>query len=98
MLAPFSLCLLLSAGLSQAVNVYLSPSPNFLRSSLSPGEASAALSRHLGLEQFEPLQDAFNLGHEEWFVGKGSKNALLITLEESDVQGPLHFGIYSTVA
>jgi len=97
MLAPFSLGLLLSAGLSQAVNVYLSPSPNFLRSSVSPADASAALSRHLGLEQFEPLQDASNLGHEEWFVGQGLKNALLITLEESDVQGPLYFGVYFAV-
>jgi len=81
----FSLGLLLSASLSQAVNVYLSPS-NYFPSPLSPADASAALSRHLGLEQFEPLLDASNLGHEEWFVGQGSKNALLITLEETDLQ------------
>ena len=98
MLASFSFGLLLSAGLSQAVNVYLSPSSHLFRSSLSPVDASAVLSRHLGLEQFEPLQDASGLGHEEWFVGQGPKNALLITLEESDVQGPLYFGIYLTLA
>lgn len=93
------LLLLLSASLSQAANVYLSPPPSeSVRSSLSLADASAALSRHLGLEQFEPLLDASNLGHEEWFVGQGSKNALLITLEESDVQGPLYFGIYFAVA
>ena len=98
MLAPLSLGLLLSASLSQAVDVYLSPSSNFFSSSLSPADASAALSRHLGLEQFESLQDASNLGHEEWFVGQGAKNALLITVEESDVQGSLCFAIYSAVA
>ena len=93
----FSLGLLLSATLSQAINVYLSPSNSFPLA-LSPADASAALSRHLSLEQFEPLLDTSNLGHEEWFVGQGPKNALLITLEESDVQGPLHFRIYSVVS
>ena len=99
MLALLSLGLLLSVSLSQAVDIYLSPSSNFGRSSLSPAaDASAALSRHLGLEQFESLLDASNLGREEWFVGQGSKNVLLITLEEGDLQGPLYFEIYSTVA
>lgn len=97
MLAQLSLGLLLSATLSQAVDVYLSPSSNLFSSSLSPADASAALSRHLGLEQFESLLDASNLGHEERFVGQGSKNALFITLEESDVQGSLYFEIYSAV-
>ena len=90
MLAKLSLSLLLSASLSQAVDIYLSPASNFIPLS-SPADASAALSRHLGLERFEPLRDASNLGHEEWFVGQGSKNALLIALEESDLQGPLYF-------
>ena len=98
MLAPLLLGLLLSASLSQAIDVYLSPSSNSLRSSLSPADASAALSRHLGLEQFESLLDASSLGHEERFVGQGPKNALLITMEESDVQGSLYFQTYSAVA
>ena len=98
MLASLSLGLLLSTSLSQAVDIYLSPSSNIVRSSLSPTDASAALSRHLGLERFEPLLDVSNLGHEEWFVGQGSKNALLITMEESDLLGPLYFEIYSAVA
>ena len=98
MLAQLSLGLLFLTSLSQAVNIYLSPSSNFVSSSLSPADASAALSRHLGLERFEPLLDASNLGHEEWFVGQGPKNALLIALEESDLQGPLYFKVYSTVA
>ena len=97
MLAQLSLGLLLSASLSQAADIYLSPSSSFVPSSL-PVDASAVLSRHLGFEQFEPLLDASNLGNEEWFVGQGPKNALLITLEESDLQGPLSFEIYSTVA
>ena len=98
MLAQLSLGLLFLASLSQAIDIYLSPSSNFVRSSLSPTDASAALSRHLGLERFEPLLDASNLGQEEWFVGQGSKNVLLIALEESDLQGPLNFEIYSTVS
>ncbi|KAF8160713.1 hypothetical protein B0H34DRAFT_697792 [Crassisporium funariophilum] len=87
MLAHFSLGLLLSAGFTQAVQVYLSPTPALSRSSLSPEDASAALSRHLGLEAFQPLLDASDIGHqEEWFVGRGSKNALLVTLEDNDVE------------
>jgi hypothetical protein len=98
MWAPLSLGLLFSASLSQAVKVYLSPSSSFVGSSLSPADASAALSRHLGLEQFESQLDVSNLGHEEWFVGQGFKNVLLITMEESDVQGSFYFDVYSAVA
>ncbi|KAJ3760764.1 hypothetical protein EV360DRAFT_39113 [Lentinula raphanica] len=43
--------------LSLTVNVYLNPSTSLLRSQLSPEDASLALSQHLGLEQFEFLQD-----------------------------------------
>lgn len=85
-----ALAILLSASLhlAHAVHVYLSPAPYFHRSTLSPEEATTALSRHLGLEAFEPLWDASDLTHtEENFVGQGAKNMLLITMEENDVKG-----------
>jgi hypothetical protein len=90
MLALFSLGILLSASLqlTHAVHVYLSPAPSLYRSILSPEEATTALSLHLGLEAFEPLRDASDLTHtQENFVGQGAKNVLLITMEESDING-----------
>jgi len=69
---------------TQAVNVYLYPPQTFLRSTLAPEDASAALSRHLGLEIFEPLHD--NSYNEESFVGQGPNSALLLTLDDADAQ------------
>ncbi|CAA7261826.1 unnamed protein product [Cyclocybe aegerita] len=92
MLVPTTLCVLLAAVVQAAetVNVYLSPAPYALHSLLSPEDASAALSRHLGLEVFEPLRDASHLGQEEdLFVGKGPKNVLLVTVEETDAKAVL---------
>jgi hypothetical protein len=70
---------------TQAVNVYLYPPQTFLRSTLAPEDASAALSRHLGLEIFETLQD--NSYNEESFVGQGPNSALLLSLDDADAQG-----------
>ncbi|KAF8070447.1 hypothetical protein FPV67DRAFT_1607025 [Lyophyllum atratum] len=86
-----SLGILLSAlPLSRAIDVYLSPPPPLLRSSLSPQHASAALSRHLGLDVFEPLRDASSPQYnDESFVGKGSTNALLLTIDEEDAKAIL---------
>lgn len=92
MLLSRSLAVVLSASLqlARAVNIYLSPSPSSLRSTLSPEEASAALSRHLGLDAFEPLWGASDLTHsEEAFVGQGFKNALVVTVEEKDLPGTI---------
>jgi len=77
----------------QAVSVYLSPPRTYLKSTLSPEDASAALSQHLGLEAFEPLR-AFV--YQEEFVGQGEKNAVVVTVEESNAnrmyfQCPAHF-------
>lgn len=82
-----SVCLLF-AGLSQAVQVYLSPSPN-VPSSLSPSHASFALSRHLGLEFFELAGDGIHedILNEPSFVGQGSKSALLLSVDENDARG-----------
>ncbi|KAF8973020.1 hypothetical protein BDZ97DRAFT_1912616 [Flammula alnicola] len=96
MLAHFSLALLLSAGLqlTEAVHVYLSPAPTFYRSTLSPEDASAALSRHLGLEAFEPFLVASDLSYnEETFVGQGAKNALIVTVEENDAQAIVPYSL-----
>jgi hypothetical protein len=90
MLPRIAIPLLLSLGLqlTHAVHVYLSPASDFYRSNLSPEDASATLSRHLGLDAFEPLWEASDVSHnEELFVGQGAKNALLVTVEEEDAQG-----------
>ncbi|KAF5385928.1 hypothetical protein D9615_002269 [Tricholomella constricta] len=88
---PLSLAVLLSAlQFSRAINVYLNPQPTFLRSSMSPQYASGALSRHLGLETFEPFLDASSSQYnEESFVGKGVNNALLLTMDEHDAKAVL---------
>ena len=82
-------CLLLPVGLAQAIRVYLSPSPS-LPSKLSAKQASFALSRHLDLESFEtPDEDSFVWNgplHQE-FVGQGSKDGLLLSIDESYVSG-----------
>lgn len=74
--------------LTLAVHVYLSPASDFYRSSLSPEDATAALSRHLGLDAFEQLRQPGDSSYnEELFVGQGPKNILLVTVEESDAAG-----------
>ncbi|KAJ7502379.1 hypothetical protein B0H11DRAFT_1712528 [Mycena galericulata] len=58
-----------------------------LRPTLAPEDASAALSRHLGLEIFETLRDSSTLDYgEETFVGQGPSNVLLLTLDDADVK------------
>jgi len=92
MLALASLCLLLSATVhvSQAINVYLSPSASYQRTILSPDDASAALSRHLGMEVFETLRDTSGTSYqEETFVGQGETSALILVLNQADAQGLL---------
>lgn len=96
-----SICLLL-AGASRAVDVYLSPAP-FLRSStLAPDHASLAISRHLGLESFEPLgagNEVFaDLFAEKPFVGQGQKDGLILTIDEEDAKGTFSYCLSSTYA
>lgn len=70
------------------INIYLNPAPLVPRSSLSPADASAVLSRHLGLESFEPFRDGSAANHDGGdFVGQGSQKSYLLTLEESDAEG-----------
>lgn len=79
---------LLLAGLSQAVQVYLNPSPQ-VSETLPPSQASFVLSRHLGLDYFESAGDAIHgdFLNEHSFVGQGAKNGLLLTMSEEDVRG-----------
>jgi len=75
---------LLTAGLAQAVQVYLSP-PVTLAKKLSPKYAGFALSRHLGLDFFETAGDVPNLFddvNDQTFVARGSSNALLLSMNE----------------
>ncbi|KAH7889089.1 hypothetical protein F5I97DRAFT_787612 [Phlebopus sp. FC_14] len=78
---------LLFLGLSQAANVYLSPADSF-PSRLSPQQANLVVAAHLGLEQFDAVnQDTGRLDHlfrERDFVGKGGQNGLLLMVDEAD--------------
>ncbi|KZT10884.1 uncharacterized protein LAESUDRAFT_672451 [Laetiporus sulphureus 93-53] len=83
-----SICLLL-AGVSQAVRVYLNP-PVSLPSQLSAQQAGAALSRHLGLDYYESLDDwelFAGSSKQEAFVGQGPGSALLLSIDEEDAVG-----------
>lgn len=76
---------------SEALHVYLSPTRTYLSSTLSPGDASFALSRHLGLEVFEPFRDSSDLSHDdEHFVGQGGRNAVLVTVDERYAKRPFY--------
>ncbi|KAF9567926.1 hypothetical protein CPC08DRAFT_625850 [Agrocybe pediades] len=92
MFLPSSVLLSLFAfsRLTSAIEVYLSPAPPFIQSSLSPEDASAALSRHIGLEAFESVWDtSVYTNNEEIFVGEGPKNVLIMTMDENDAYGIL---------
>ena len=83
-----ALLLSASAQVAQAVNVYLYPARDFAAGVNSLEDASAAVSRHLGLERFERLVGATNgLTVAEDFVGTGLSDGLLLTLNEQDADG-----------
>ncbi|KAJ3934173.1 MAG: hypothetical protein NXY57DRAFT_890722 [Lentinula lateritia] len=81
--------LLSALQLSSAVDVFLNPTSSLRRTTLSPEDASSALSQHLGLEIFEVLQaqsrPVYNDDSIE-FVATGLKNALIVTMEHSDAK------------
>ncbi|KAF9462440.1 hypothetical protein BDZ94DRAFT_1309700 [Collybia nuda] len=91
MLGAWSLVLFLSSlQLSQAINVYLNTQNDFLESTLSPEDASSVLSRHLGVEVFEPFRDASGMEYTgEAFIGQGPVNGLLLVVEDRDAQAIL---------
>lgn len=76
-------------GLSQAATVFFSP-PDSLPSFLSPQQANLALTAHLGLEQFELVNQPGWLNHlfrEREFVGQGDQSALLLLVDEAYARG-----------
>ncbi|KAG1861559.1 hypothetical protein DFJ58DRAFT_777338 [Suillus subalutaceus] len=77
-------CLLL-VSLSQAADVYLSPSQPF-PSLLSLQHAGFALSQHLGLEPIENFQNYGELLREHEFVGQGASNALFLLVDDANLQ------------
>ncbi|KIK40002.1 hypothetical protein CY34DRAFT_807669 [Suillus luteus UH-Slu-Lm8-n1] len=77
-------CLLL-AGLSQAADVYLSPSQAF-PSRLSLQHAGFVLSQHLGLEPVESFQNYGELLREHEFVAQGASNALFLLVDDASLQ------------
>lgn len=90
--------LLLLADVVLGVRVFLNPPPSSLArlSSLTPPQARAVVSHHLGLEAFDTVQDvqgAEQLISSE-FVGKGVGSGLLLTLSEDVARGQLALGHY----
>ncbi|ESK90883.1 conserved fungal protein [Moniliophthora roreri MCA 2997] len=76
--------------IADAVNVYLSPEIVTISSQLSPEDASAALSHHLGLEMFESAPESLKGVYDQVnFVAQGQAHALLLTMEDSDAKGIL---------
>jgi hypothetical protein len=77
-----------SATLVSAGNLYIYPPKNYATGLESLEDASAAISRHLGLEIFESVnEDSRALQVEEDFVGKSADSYLLLTMSESDAEG-----------
>jgi len=77
-------CLLL-VGLSQAADVYLSPSQEF-PSRLSLQHAGFVMSQHLGLEPTENFQNYGELLREHEFVAQGPSNALFLLVDDASLQ------------
>lgn len=76
-------------GLSQAATVFLNP-PDSLPSRLSPQQANLVLAAHLGLEQFEVVDQQGRLNHlfrERDFVGQGDQSSLLLLVDEAHARG-----------
>lgn len=78
----------------QAVTVYLYPPPAAaVPEQLDATHASLALSRHLGLEQFEKLGDGDGIwdgvlqADQQGIVGTAVRDGLLISLAEEDARG-----------
>ncbi|KAG2355493.1 hypothetical protein BDR07DRAFT_1613634 [Suillus spraguei] len=80
-----ALSCLLSLGLSQAADVYLSPSQAF-PSRLSLQHAGFVLSQHLGLEPIENFQNYGELLREQEFVAQGASNALFLLVDDANLQ------------
>jgi len=77
-----------TAPLVHAGNLYVYPPKSYAVGVNTLEDASAAISRHLGLDRFEQAhQDSKALLVEEDFVGAGVDNSLLLTMSEVDARG-----------
>ena len=77
-----------SATLVGAGNLYIYPPKNYATGLESLQDASAAISRHLGLEMFESVdENSKALQVEDDFVGTSADNYLLLTMSERDAEG-----------
>ncbi|EAU91088.1 hypothetical protein CC1G_03256 [Coprinopsis cinerea okayama7 len=76
-----------SVQVAQAVNIYLYPARDYAVGVNSLEAASAAVSRHLGLERFEDAPNALTVAED--FVGAGVKDGVLLTLTEDDANAVL---------
>jgi hypothetical protein len=80
-----SACILF-AGLAQAIQVYLHPLPP-VPQTLLPEHANVVISHHLGVELFESWGDYADFySGEESFVGEGTRNGILLTIDEADAE------------
>ena len=87
-------CLLLFlADIALGIRIFLHPSQPSLSSSartLSPTQARAVVSHHLGLEEFESVEDVHGvewLLHGGEFTGYGESNGLMLTMSEDAARG-----------
>lgn len=86
------LATLVFSGLSQAATVFLNPQDS-LPSRLSPQQANLVIAAHLGLEQFEVVDQPGRLNHlfrEREFVAQGDQSALLLLVDEVYARGRSH--------
>jgi hypothetical protein len=73
---------------ASAGNLYLYPPRSYVAAVNSLEDASAAISRHIGLDMFEHVNHETNaLLVEEEFVGKGMDSSVLLTMNEADARG-----------
>lgn len=93
MLSTRASLLLLLADAALGIRIFLHPTKSTFSptsQTLSPSQARAVVSHHLGLEEFDSVQDAYGV---EWllnggtFAGYGESNALLLTMSEDSARG-----------
>lgn len=90
--------LVASTSLVNAGNIYFYPSRTSAALAVdSLEDATAAISRHLGLDMFESVDHTSNaLLIEEEFVAMPIDNYLLLTMDQADAQGDSQRPQYST--
>ncbi|KAJ3523885.1 hypothetical protein NMY22_g11239 [Coprinellus aureogranulatus] len=86
-----------SSTLVSAGNLYLYPPRSYATGLHSLQDASAAISRHLGLEMFESVNEHSKaLQVEEDFVGKPAESYLLLTMSVRDAEAHTYPSVFDT--